>query len=259
MWVQEMYLIDSRFRKVPYKLIATQLCKTELACRLHYHQLGVPRRRTLSVSSSASSLESIPGLKEESEVRPLFGRFKSSTAVVTNADVLTDSTPPPQLHNVPNLLKQISSHTPNNKRLRLDTTNLCSQKQHSIPSIDHSRLHRIYETRRSDFWSQVAKDYGSNIAPAALEHAWTRFSSAASGVEPLPTPCVSPKSDTAAPSILAPTVDRQDEGKCLEGFTAINQTSTAGSVVMEVEKSALAISALLNDEERVDYVGRFGI
>src|SRR5438034_7402667 len=44
-----------------YKHIATHLRKTELACRLHYHQMSYGsnrRRRTESMSSSVSSYRS---------------------------------------------------------------------------------------------------------------------------------------------------------------------------------------------------------
>src|SRR5271155_4079965 len=43
---------------MPYKHIATHLKKTELACRLHYHQLSHGsnrRKRTTSVSSGSSN------------------------------------------------------------------------------------------------------------------------------------------------------------------------------------------------------------
>lgn len=37
---QENYLLQTRMQKMPYKHIAAHLKKTELACRLHYHQLS---------------------------------------------------------------------------------------------------------------------------------------------------------------------------------------------------------------------------
>src|SRR5436190_1637333 len=55
---QEAYLLRTRLHKMPYKHIATHLRKTELACRLHYHQMSYGsnrRRRTESMSSSVSS------------------------------------------------------------------------------------------------------------------------------------------------------------------------------------------------------------
>ncbi|PBP25741.1 hypothetical protein BUE80_DR003356 [Diplocarpon rosae] len=52
---EEAYLLQARLQKMPYKHIAAHLKKTELACRLHYHQLshGSNRnKRTDSVTSS---------------------------------------------------------------------------------------------------------------------------------------------------------------------------------------------------------------
>ncbi|KAG5971473.1 hypothetical protein E4U58_007516 [Claviceps cyperi] len=54
---EESYLLQSRLKKTPYKHIAAQLNKTELACRLHYHQLsrGNARRKRAGSCSSDSS------------------------------------------------------------------------------------------------------------------------------------------------------------------------------------------------------------
>ncbi|KXH26117.1 hypothetical protein CSIM01_13749 [Colletotrichum simmondsii] len=59
---EEVYLLQTRLQKMPYKHIAAHLKKTELACRLHYHQLshGSNRRkqRATSVSSGSSTTHS---------------------------------------------------------------------------------------------------------------------------------------------------------------------------------------------------------
>ncbi|KAH0601343.1 hypothetical protein MHUMG1_00217 [Metarhizium humberi] len=54
---EEAYLLQTRLQKMPYKHIAAHLNKTELACRLHYHQLShgsTRRKRTASCSSGSS-------------------------------------------------------------------------------------------------------------------------------------------------------------------------------------------------------------
>lgn len=54
---EEAYLLQTRLQKMPYKHIAAHLNKTELACRLHYHQLShgsTRRKRTASFSSGSS-------------------------------------------------------------------------------------------------------------------------------------------------------------------------------------------------------------
>ncbi|KAL2130589.1 hypothetical protein VTI74DRAFT_6201 [Chaetomium olivicolor] len=54
---EEAYLLQTRLQKMPYKHIAAYLKKTELACRLHYHQLshGSNRRKRATSMSSGSS------------------------------------------------------------------------------------------------------------------------------------------------------------------------------------------------------------
>src|SRR3954470_5708001 len=55
---KENYLLQTRMQKMPYKHIAAHLKKTELACRLHYHQLSHGsnrRKRTTSISSGSST------------------------------------------------------------------------------------------------------------------------------------------------------------------------------------------------------------
>ncbi|ETN37600.1 uncharacterized protein HMPREF1541_07222 [Cyphellophora europaea CBS 101466] len=42
---EENVLLDGRERRIPYRRLAFELGKTELACRLHYHQLTVVKTR----------------------------------------------------------------------------------------------------------------------------------------------------------------------------------------------------------------------
>ncbi|KAG6016789.1 hypothetical protein E4U41_004354 [Claviceps citrina] len=66
---EETYLLQSRLQKMPYKHIAAHLNKTELACRLHYHQLshGSTRRKR---SGSCSSGSSDPSPRGRADVSP---------------------------------------------------------------------------------------------------------------------------------------------------------------------------------------------
>ncbi|RYP49588.1 hypothetical protein DL768_004709 [Monosporascus sp. mg162] len=77
---EEVYLLQTRLQKMPYKHIAAHLKKTELACRLHYHQLSHGsnrRKRTTSVSSGSSAGHSpilpavIPAPIQESSSREI--------------------------------------------------------------------------------------------------------------------------------------------------------------------------------------------
>jgi hypothetical protein len=59
---EELYLLQTRHQKMPYKHIAAHLKKTELACRLHFHQLshGSNRRKRNASISSGSSFNQSP-------------------------------------------------------------------------------------------------------------------------------------------------------------------------------------------------------
>ena len=43
--LQDAYLVHCRQNRIPYKCIAEKVRKSELACRLHYHQIAVVRKR----------------------------------------------------------------------------------------------------------------------------------------------------------------------------------------------------------------------
>ncbi|KAF7551900.1 hypothetical protein G7046_g7582 [Stylonectria norvegica] len=91
---EEVYLLQTRLQKMPYKHIAAHLKKTELACRLHYHQLshGSNRRKRAASCSSGSSVDhwpnmptTLPSPARESvsrSVSPLSGYVPSSNKYV---------------------------------------------------------------------------------------------------------------------------------------------------------------------------------
>lgn len=212
---EEVYLLQTRLQKMPYKHIAAHLKKTELACRLHYHQLSHGsnrRKRTTSVSSGSSTLSpmmhvsrvqspihesnSIPGSPESYTYSPETQQVQLPSA----ASLLPrsgSSSPQRTLgHPIailpkPTLPRQVSSTPP----LRLDCAIPVSS--HGSTSIDQKRLAYIYESHRAAFWGAVAAEYGHGTSPAALEDAWRYGNGTGSGsssfnVNAPPTPCVSP-------------------------------------------------------------------
>ncbi|KAK4131550.1 hypothetical protein BT67DRAFT_152422 [Trichocladium antarcticum] len=71
---EEVYLLQTRLQKMPYKHIAAHLKKTELACRLHYHQLNHGsnrRKRTTSISSGSSTSGQSP-IQQTSIPSPIY-------------------------------------------------------------------------------------------------------------------------------------------------------------------------------------------
>lgn len=183
---------------MPYKHIAAHLKKTELACRLHYHQMlsgGGRRRRTESVSSTSSnepvvsgsmpihSPPSSPELAEQNEVRS--GH--------------RDRTRAPQ-RGLVSLLPKIATNNDQTK-----------------PRIDYARLHRLYELHRDAFWARIAADYAQDaefVSPRDLEAAFLHRTSPQSP----PTPGPSPE-----------PADFPGPARVCHGFQAINQTPPAGS------------------------------
>ncbi|KAK7749106.1 hypothetical protein SLS62_008501 [Diatrype stigma] len=79
---EEVYLLQTRLQKMPYKHIASHLKKTELACRLHYHQLshGSNRRKRTTSMSSGSSAGHSPILPVAAAPSPILEASASASA-----------------------------------------------------------------------------------------------------------------------------------------------------------------------------------
>ncbi|KAF2124358.1 hypothetical protein P153DRAFT_302087 [Dothidotthia symphoricarpi CBS 119687] len=192
---EETYLLQTRLQKMPYKHIAAHLEKTELACRLHYHQLSHGshrRRRNSSVSSTMSAVSvgqspsfSMAADHDDCTQSP---RQCSPISYTTSphARSKSDTTFMRAQHKIllprPHILTPRVSPEPHTA-LRIDT-----EVAHHPQIINTDRLRAIYEARRHQFWAAVAADYGSDVSPAHLEHLWRN---GANTVRP-PTPDASP-------------------------------------------------------------------
>jgi hypothetical protein len=172
---------------MPYKHIAAHLKKTELACRLHYHQLSHGshrRKRTASTStaSSNSSSSSKHSLHQQYQLPSLHGDgigFQTPMHGSPNGYHLTSPEKYTVLNQSPGrvhhkvLLPKPRTITPDESPnhihgLRIDTTTNGLQPS----SVDADRLHSIYNNRRSSFWAAIAADYGPDVSPAQLEDIW---------------------------------------------------------------------------------------
>jgi hypothetical protein len=215
---EEVYLLQTRLQKMPYKHIASHLKKTELACRLHYHQLSHGsnrRKRTSSVASSnpGSAAHSpimsntMPSpVNETTDLRPISPQTYYSPQApahiqLPSASTLiprsTSTTPPRMLSQPiailpkPSPSRRSHSDSATQPPLRLDC-DVASTHAH-FANIDKERLRYIYESHRTSFWGVIATEYGSGVSPLLLEETWKR------GLTPNgpPTPCVSPDTQTA--------------------------------------------------------------
>lgn len=183
-------------QKMPYKHIAAHLKKTELACRLHYHQLSHGshrRRRNSSVSSTASFgsvAQSVCSVGTDQDDFSQSSRHTSPMSYAGGSHYVRSTSltasPGRSQHKIllpkPRTLTPQGSPEPHNG-LRINT-----EFAYQPRIVDTDRLRAIYEARRQQFWSTVAADYGADVSPAQLEEIWRNSSSA---VRP-PTPDASP-------------------------------------------------------------------
>lgn len=261
--------------KMPYKHIAAHLKKTELACRLHYHQMSYGsnrRRRTDSISSTGSynstsgvgdSLENLHGTQLSPVTSP-----PSSPDVGSEKTVSSDSSPfQAQRAPVPILPKPegtgtlLQSASADPKSLRLDTTIAASNSHKYVGNrnyIDLARLQALYEVHRSSFWSMIASEYSqeSIFSGRQLEEAFfANLPSTTIRAASPPTPGPSPQEGSpelpyrylGAP-ITSSTIS--------QGFHAVNGAapiSTTNKSASSSPSSAerCSVSALLTVEKEV--------
>jgi len=199
---------------MPYKHIAAHLKKTELACRLHYHQLSHGsnrRKRTNSVTSSSPGsvahspvmTHSMPlPINENGPMQPITPpTYNNSPQSPVHVQLPAASTlfphsnsnsPPRNLSHPVAILPKPSpprralSDSTANPPLRLDCDVVPTQL--SMANVDTERLRHIYETHRASFWGTIAAEYGQGALPLLLEETWK------CGIvtNAPPTPCVSP-------------------------------------------------------------------
>lgn len=212
--LQEVYLLQTRLQKMPYKHIAAHLKKTELACRLHYHQLSHGsnrRRRTNSITSSGTASTTQSPIMQHSMPSPIHESMNSHSQSPSDYTYSPQSQPIVQLPSTSNLLARSTSNSPPrtishpvailpkpsparrnisdsaaSPPLRLDCDVVPSSM--NISTIDKERLRQIYKAHRASFWSVIAAEYGGSVSPLLLEEAWKR----GIATNAPPTPCISP-------------------------------------------------------------------
>ena len=253
---------------MPYKHIASQLKKTELACRLHYHQLsfGSKARRASGVRTFERSSAPPSEKRRKSDTpipqRQLPAYSPPESPPQLEEESLNDASRVPQCQNKPLLPRPIPSiqqRTPSaSQPLRLITKDMDSF--HERHCVDVTRLDRLYESHRLHFWSTVARSYGCNLSPAVLEEAWCR-AHGMNGSKFPPTPRGSPKASPSscqvpfsslskmAPYTAAPSSAITDSpGK---GFTPINYCPEDSHKPVSTRTSSFSVSSLLTEDKDV--------
>ncbi|OXV10570.1 hypothetical protein Egran_01666 [Elaphomyces granulatus] len=273
---EEAYLLRTRLHKMPYKHIAAHLKKTELACRLHYHQMSYGsnrRKRTNSVSSSGSCASTV-GQRDTTPEHSFYMRLSPVTSPCNSPKYISeDQAAPgakvsqqPQQRPIPILPKldmmpvQSPQSTTANlaKSLSLDISFAVPSSQKCIDDIDNidpARVRALYRAHCSSFWSLIASEYSHNSAFSGrqLEEAFFLASMppTTTRVPSPPTPASSPQNVPLdrQPPFNGPGISTVQRS----GFQAINGTTPSEKNVNSRPSLAerCAVSALLTVEKEV--------
>ena len=235
---QETYLIETRQHKMPYKHIAAHLHKTELACRLHYHQLsfGTKRRRRGSSVSSARSVP--PSVGSESlyiNQRQLPALSPPESPGRHSRGISSRDSSPNNL--IPILPKPAASMISYGNISNLITNDV--ECMEGYPQINKDRLMQIYDAHRRPFWHAIAREYGDNVSPLALEDTWRAICASQFGFLPPTPPDRSPHTYNSRP-VLEP---RYADGPLPSIFTSVN--ISRGRETITPPRSSFPISSLL--------------
>jgi hypothetical protein len=258
--------LRTRNNKMPYKHIAAHLQKTELACRLHYHQMTFGnnrRRRTSSASSVRTAVSLVPNTETCNTPDPRTLRMVPGSSPPTTPRMPHTSPrptrPEARLRNE-DCDDSNSTHSSENgsigllppptefgKNLRLDTAFAMPNdaRRRRKQNIDFARLHSIYAAHRHAFWSSVASQYSVDqyVSPAQLEQAFLEHkANVLHGASLLPTPNATPKVSPEV-SYSAPVLSAVGE----YGFSAINRTPVVHTALSAPSPGRCAVSALLNE------------
>jgi hypothetical protein len=258
--------------KMPYKHIAAYLKKTELACRLHYHQMsyGSGRRRRTDSVSSTGSFGSVAGPGDSSgvshytQLSPVVS--PCSSPEMASQKLASSETSPFQQQRAPipilpkpeaaDVYVMHSTSSNLTKALRLDTSFRASGSHQYLgkPSlVDLSRVRALYEAHRASFWSVIAAEYSRDPAFGGqdLEEAFfTALCSPSARATSPPTPGPSPDSSPEVRNAcfgVSPT--------STQGFHAVNQNTSVStpSQLSSTPSSAdrCSVSSLLTVEREV--------
>jgi hypothetical protein len=181
-------LLQARQRKMPYKHIAAHLNKTELACRLHYHQLSHGsnrRKRRGSAAAPAGPAHGHPPMTPTALNRrydPMEdvsapSTPKAQSPSTTYAPVSPQSAKSVAFHETidaaspPSSAKSLMMR-PSNVNLQPVSGGLRVECKPRPAPIDRDRLRSIYDAHKVDFWGKIAHEYMPGTDPRSIEDAW---------------------------------------------------------------------------------------
>lgn len=269
---EEVYLLQKRLERVAYKKIASHLDKTELACRLHYHQLshgGNRRKRNNSISSTSSSSAGSPvATSPKAGFSPVnaAGAVQKVGSPAAAASAAASKIRGKPLLPKPKVEQQQQQHSHSSQhQQQQQNTKSAKLKVNCAEKVDKEKLARIVEAQGVRFWEQVAAQYGGAAEPDFLQECWQKVFSMSShtttptsttnstaintaATSPTATPPVSPKADedvvTAVAANTPPTQNNPDE-------EAITPTATASEVSTPATLLSPSDSSTTKDVQRL--------
>ncbi len=251
---------------MPYKHIATQLKKTVLACRLHYHQLSFVNKSRRQPSMSPYERQSAPPPEkvrcETPAPQKQLPAFSPPSSPPDNIEYSSSEALKTPKNHKTLLPRPISSlRRGKSQPLRLVTEmNHLNEEKHFV---DIARLDQIYDEHRLHFWSTIARSYGSNLSLATLEEAWCR-AHATSGSRCPPTPRGSPQASALPSSILSSAAPASSISSNATPHSAASATSDPSRSFTPIKTSegltprptvtrnnSFSVSSLLTDDKEV--------
>lgn len=180
---QERALLQGRLERVPYKQIGARIGKTDLACRLHFHQMVMAKR-----TPETPPGRSIVFLSSEHppEVHRLAPTHPAANASMALSTIYSSNNSPDANHRRdPFHRRSLSSphsnhnHSEGWRPVASPYADLDRRRQ-VLDKVDLGRLNNIYQEHAGDFWSTIAAKYsgGSGHSPFELEHAFLHARSA---------------------------------------------------------------------------------
>jgi hypothetical protein len=258
---------------MPYKHIAAHLKKTELACRLHYHQMSYGsnrRKRTNSVSSSGSCASTV-GQRDTTPERSFYMRLSPVTSPCSSPKYISEDQSPqqsqqrapipilPKLEMMPvQSLQSTAASLAKSLSRDISLAEPSSRKYIGDDNIDAARVRALYKAHCGSFWSLIASEYSHNSAFSGrqLEEAFflASMSPTTVHVPSPPTPASSPPNSSVPldkqPPFNGPSISSVQRS----GFQAVNSVAPRCEKNVNSKPSLAercAVSALLTVEKEV--------
>lgn len=249
--IKERALLQGRLQRIPYKQIGARIGKTDLACRLHFHQMVMAKRTPETAPGRSIVFLSSEHPPEVHRLAPLQASHAASEALsaVYHEDrptTINHLQPSPSFHREP--MHRRSYSTPH---IRHNGTTGWqpaaspypnAQSADSSPNmVDLTRLNNIYQQHAGGFWSTIAEKYsgGTPLNPSELEQAFIhgrRVEECSTGL-----PRIQLSASVPPPSIIVESPPISPDKRHIRGSSHVRSRSSASSIA-----GKCSVESLLN-------------